>query len=111
MDQDNSLDIHDFLLNYDSVTKKGDCKDCSKSVVWKKESLASHKRANCSDLGRKQFTDKFPGLKKKQKFSHASSIENLNISSSSAFQTNEITSENVDRAIAKFFILHGKCKF
>lgn len=43
-----SFDISEYLQNYVKATSRGSCKSCGKDVKWAKETLASHKRANCA---------------------------------------------------------------
>lgn len=39
--------IGDYLEKYNKETDRGDCKGCGKKVLWKRDRLASHKRASC----------------------------------------------------------------
>lgn len=41
--------MSDYLRNFDKTTRKGECRSCSAKVSWNRKSVASHKRANCSN--------------------------------------------------------------
>lgn len=43
-----SIDISDYLENFNADTKRGTCKVCQALVFWSRERVASHKRRNCT---------------------------------------------------------------
>lgn len=82
------LNIHNYLENYISQTRRGSCKSCQKDITWKRDALISHKRASCSFEGNASFFEKFPQWR---------NAKSSNLSSVSATKASPVPSEGVEK--------------
>lgn len=91
------LKIGDYLENYNKTNKNGECKSCKKLVKWSSTSLQGHKRASCSEDGKKLFFDRFPQWRV-AKYANSWSNLSLNASSNSSSSFSELYDEQLNRS-------------
>lgn len=98
--------ISDYLSDHNKVLKTGKCKVCDKTVQWRQNKLASHKRASCIGVSDEE----------KRKFLKRSFVESgADNSNSSIGDASNISFEalgtekrtQIDNQLAKFFYRTG----
>lgn len=102
-----TYNISDYLREYNQETKKGKCISCAYLVPWSREKLAGHKRSHCPDISTEEkniFTKrKFPAISGSQ----SNTQDSFNSSELNDSVTDSATKEELDAAIANFFIRSG----
>lgn len=97
-----SFAIADYLGEFNSITRRGKCKSCSKLVTWNRDRVASHKRTNCPSASaedRKFFA--------KRKLQDVSFEDDSNDSFSTQQIPYQISKEDIDQAVGNFFYRTG----
>ena len=102
------FDIHTYLDNYNNETRRGICKSCLKSVIWKRERVCSHKRVNCDAATAEEklfFSSKDYKNPSKRAREHA--FEDISNDSVEAIQTPRASEDQKDTAFGNIFYRTG----
>jgi hypothetical protein len=103
-----TMEISDYLSDYNKTENKGRCKACLVSVFWSTDRLASHKTANC-EQATQEDKSYFNGIHKSKKMRIAeaccqqpNTMTNLDESNSSVQL--ELSKDMIGAAVANLFL-------
>jgi Protein of unknown function (DUF 659) len=101
------INISDYLRDLNTVTGRGTCKSCSKGVIWGRDKLSSHKRANCDNVTEEE-KQIFKTNKKSKLATDLSQSFSSNCSSMSVDETfSQASIDEIEDAIGNFFFRTG----